>query len=376
MTRLRMGMVGGGQGAFIGAVHRIALAMDGECELVAGCFSRDPANTRATAAALGLDPARAWPSFEAMLEGERRLPAGERIEAVSIVTPNHMHVAPAVAFLEAGFDVICDKPLASSLEDGERLAAVVKKTGRHFALTHNYSGYPMVREAREIIADGRIGRVRKVMVEYLQGWLSSDLENSGQKQAAWRTDPAQSGPVGALGDIGTHAFHLLEHVTGAQVESLHALLSTFVPGRRLDDDDMVLLKLGGGASGVLCSSQVCHGRENALTLRVFGTKGALAWSQEHPNDLQLTREDGAVTTLRTATGATSAASRSLARLPPGHPEGYLEGFANIYRAFARRIRGASPEESAFPTVDDGVRGLRFIDACLKSSASASWQSLR
>lgn len=376
MTRLRIGMVGGGQGAFIGAVHRIALAMDGEFELVAGCFSRDPANTRTTAAALGIAPARAWPSVEAMLAGERALPAGERIHAVSIVTPNHMHVAPAIAFLEAGFDVICDKPLASSLADGERLAAVVNRTGRHFALTHNYSGYPMVREAREIIASGRIGTVRKVMVEYLQGWLSSDLEKSGQKQAAWRTDPAQSGPVGALGDIGTHAFHLLEHVTGARVEALHAILNTFVPGRRLDDDDMVLLKLTGGASGVLCSSQVCFGRENALTLRVFGTTGALEWRQEHPNDLHLTREDGSVTILRTATGATGAAARSMTRLPPGHPEGYLEGFANIYRAFAQRIRGSSPEQTPFPTVEDGVRGLRFIDACLKSSASATWQGVR
>jgi predicted dehydrogenase len=376
MTRLRMGMIGGGQGAFIGAVHRIALAMDGEFELVAGCFSRDLANTRTTAAALGIADSRAWPSYEAMVSGELALPPHERIQAVSIVTPNHIHVAPAIAFLNAGIHVICDKPLASDLADGERLAATVKTSGRLFALTHNYSGYPMVREAREIVRAGRIGTVRKVMVEYLQGWLGSDLENTGQKQAAWRTDPAQSGPVGALGDIGTHAFHLLEHVSGVRVASLHAVLSTFVPGRRLDDDDMVLLKMEGGASGVLCSSQVCHGRENALTLRLFGTKGALAWSQEHPNDLLVTGENGAVTTLRTATPATSAAACSLTRLPAGHPEGYLEGFANIYRAFARRIRGATEEESPFPTVEDGLRGLRFIDACLKSSAQSAWHPLR
>ncbi|MSR74278.1 MAG: Gfo/Idh/MocA family oxidoreductase [Planctomycetes bacterium] len=373
--RLRIGMIGGGQGAFIGAVHRIALALDGEFELVAGCFSRDMANTRATAASLGIAPERAYAGYEAMAEGESRLPPEQRIHAVSIVTPNHLHVAPARLFLERGFHVICDKPLSSSLADGEALAATVERSGMHFALTHNYTGYPMVREARELVRSGALGTVRKVYVEYLQGWLSSDLESGGHKQAEWRTDPARSGPVGALGDIGTHAFNLLEHVSGLRVEQLHAVLHTFVSGRRLDDDDMVLLRFAGGASGVLCSSQVCFGRENGLALRVFGTKGALAWQQEHPNDLHWTQEDGSVKLLRSAGATTSDASRSLTRTPSGHPEGYLEGFANLYRAFARRIRGDADIEAAFPTVHDGVRGLRFIDACLKSSADSAWVPL-
>ncbi len=372
MRRIRIGMVGGGQGAFIGAVHRIALRMDDQFELVAGCFSRDVENTRKTAAELNVAPDRAYGTWEEMAEAEAALPEDVRIQAVSIVTPNHVHAGPAIGFMEKGFDVICDKPLCTTGEEADAIAAAVERTGRVFALTHNYTGYPMIREAREIVRGGRIGVVRKVYAEYLQGWLSSDLESSGQKQAAWRTDPAQSGPVGALGDIGTHAFNLLEHVTGLQVNSLFAVLHTFIEGRRLDDDDMVLIKLDGGASGTLCSSQVCFGRENGLQLRVFGTKGAISWRQEHPNDLELTNEDGSVTTIRTATGVHGEASGSLTRTPAGHPEGYLEGFANVYAAFARRLRGEDDIEDPFPTVGDGVRGVRFIGACLESSGSGQW----
>lgn len=372
MSRIRIGMIGGGQGAFIGAVHRIALRMDDHFDLVAGCFSRDHDNTLETAAALGVARDRAYATWEEMAEKEAALPEGERIQAVSIVTPNHVHAGPAMGFMEKGFDVICDKPLCTSLEEAEAIAATVERTGRVFALTHNYTGYPMVREARDIVRSGRIGTVRKVYVEYLQGWLSEDLESSGQKQAAWRTDPAQSGPVGALGDIGTHAFNLLEHVTGDQVESLFAVLHTFVEGRRLDDDDMILIRLAGGATGTLCSSQVCFGRENGLRLRVFGTRGAISWRQEHPNDLHVTNESGSVTTIRTATAAHGEDARSLTRTPAGHPEGYLEGFANIYAAFARKLRGESDIDDAYPTVDDGVRGIRFINACLASNEAGAW----
>ena len=375
MGRIRIGMVGGGQGAFIGAVHRIALRMDDRFELVAGCFSRDAENTRATAAELNVAPERAYATWEEMAEGEAELPEDQRIEAVSIVTPNHVHAGPAIGFMEKGFDVICDKPLCTTPEEAASIAAAVERTGRVFALTHNYTGYPMIREARDIVRGGRIGTVRKVYAEYLQGWLSTDLESGGHKQAAWRTDPARSGPVGALGDIGTHAFNLLEHVTGLNVTCLFAVLHTFIEGRRLDDDDMVLLKLDGGASGTLCSSQVCYGRENGLMLRVFGTTGAISWRQEHPNDLELTNEDGSVTTIRTATGVHGEASGSLARTPAGHPEGYLEGFANIYTAFARRLRGEDDLEDAHPTVHDGVRGVRFIGACLESNASGGWVSV-
>jgi len=372
MSRIRIGMVGGGQGAFIGAVHRIALRMDDRFELVAGCFSRDHENTRTTAGELGVAEDRAYATWEEMAAKEAALPEGERIEAVSIVTPNHVHAGPAIGFMESGFDVICDKPLCTSLDEAEAIAAAVERTGRVFALTHNYTGYPMIREAREIVASGRIGTVRKIYAEYLQGWLSEDLESSGQKQAAWRTDPAQSGPVGALGDIGTHAFNLLEHVSGQHVSSLFAVLDTFVEGRRLDDDDMILLKLDGGATGTLVSSQVCFGRENGLRLRLFGTKGALSWRQEHPNDLEVTNENGSVTRVRTATGAHGDAAGSLTRTPAGHPEGYLEGFANIYSAFARRLRNEPDIDHAYPTVGDGVRGIRFINACLASSEAGAW----
>jgi predicted dehydrogenase len=371
--RVRIAMVGGGQGAFIGAVHRIALRMDDAFDLVAGCFGRDPENTRITGEQLGIAADRCYPSWQALIEGEAKLPEDQRIEAVSIVTPNHVHHGPAKAAMEAGFHVICDKPLCISQEEADDLAATVEKTGQIFALTHNYCAAPMAREARERVARGDLGTIRKVYVEYLQGWLSEKLEETGQKQADWRTDPKRSGPVGALGDIGTHAHQLLEFVTGSRVTSLYAMLDTFVEDRALDDDDMILLKMENGATGTLCSSQVCFGRENGLRLRVFGTKGALEWDQEHPNDLKVIGEDGAVTTIRTATAAAGEASAALTRTPAGHPEGYLEAFGNIYIAFARAVRGEKqPVTAAFPTIADGVRGVRFIGSALLSSHENRW----
>jgi predicted dehydrogenase len=371
MERIRVGMIGGGRDAFIGAVHRTALRLDGRFELVAGCFSRDPGNTRETGAALGLSPGRCYGAWEELLAREAALPARQRIEAVCIVTPNHLHAPQAIAALEAGFHV--DKPLATSVAEAEAIAAAAERSGRILALTHNYAGAPLVREARELVRAGRLGGIRKVYAEYLQGWLSEPIEAAGQKQAAWRTDPARAGPAGALGDIGTHAHHLVEHVTGLRVTRLLSRLESIVPGRALDDDGMVLFELEGGGSGALCASQVCFGRENGLRLRVFGTRGAVEWDQEHPNDLRHTDESGATRILRTATAPTGAASRSLTRLPPGHPEGYLESFANIYAAFARAVRG-EPEslDEPFPGAAEGVRSARFVAAAIASSRSGDW----
>ncbi|OUU23339.1 MAG: oxidoreductase [Planctomycetia bacterium TMED53] len=372
-SRVRIGMIGGGQGAFIGAVHRIALRMDNKFDLVAGCFGRDPENTKLTGSELGIDPARCYDTWQQMIETEASLPESERIEAISIVTPNHVHHGPTCSALRAGFHVICDKPLCISAEEAQEMHAAVKETGKVFALTHNYSASPMVREARERVLAGELGQIRKIYVEYLQGWLSDKLEESGQKQADWRTDPKRSGPVGALGDIGTHAHQLLEFITGDQVESVFAVLNTFVDGRALDDDDMILFKMAGGSTGTLCSSQVCFGRENGLKIRIFGTQGALEWDQEHPNDLKLTAEDGVTRNLRTATGAVGEASGSLTRTPAGHPEGYLEAFANIYTNFAAAVRNESSSiDRPFPDIEDGVRGVQFIGAALESNEIQSW----
>ncbi len=374
--RVRIGMVGGGQGAFIGAVHRIALRLDDQFDLVAGCFGRDPENTRTTGAELGIDPSRCYDTWEKMIDTEATLPEAERIEAVSIVTPNHVHHGPACMALRAGFHVICDKPLCISLEEAMEMQTAVNDSGKVFALTHNYSASPMVREARERVLHGELGTIRKIYVEYLQGWLSDKLEDSGQKQADWRTDPQRSGPVGALGDIGTHAHQLMEFITGDCVDSVFAVLNTFVEGRSLDDDDMILFKMASGATGSLCSSQVCFGRENGLKIRIFGTCGALEWDQEHPNDLKITGEDGVTRNLRTATGAVGDASAALTRTPAGHPEGYLEAFANIYTNFAAAVRGESnPLDHPFPDIRDGVRGVQFIGAALESNAKQGWVSM-
>jgi predicted dehydrogenase len=363
-------MVGGGQGAFIGAVHRIAARIDDQFELVAGAFSSDPNRSRASGAELGLDPARVYGTFADMARAEATRQDG--IEAVSIVTPNNLHFPAARAFLEAGIHVICDKPLTSGLDDARALADLVAASGKVFVLTHNYSGYPMIRQAREMVAAGKLGAIRVVQAEYPQDWLSRDLETTGQKQAGWRTDPAQAGAGGSTGDIGTHAFHLASFITGLELESLSADLTTFVAGRRLDDNAHVMMRFKGGARGMLWASQVAPGNENALKVRVYGEDGGLEWSQEDPNYLWYTPlgEPKRLIT-RGGPGSGDAAAR-VSRVPPGHPEGYLEGFATIYAEAARAIRaaqsGAEPEaEVLYPTVLDGVAGIAFVDACVRSS---------
>jgi predicted dehydrogenase len=377
---IRLGMVGGGQGAFIGGVHRIAARMDGEFELVAGALSSDPARAKASAAELGLDPERSYGSFAEMAKAEAKRPDG--IEAVAIVTPNNMHYPPAKAFLEAGIHVICDKPLTSNLADAKKLAALVKKTGKIFVLTHNYTGYPMVRQAREMVAKGVLGDIRVVQAEYPQDWLTEKVEDSGAKQAVWRTDPKQSGAGGAVGDIGTHAYNLARFVTGLELDTLAADLTSFVKGRPLDDNVSVLLRFKSGAKGMLWASQVAPGNENGLKLRVYGTKGGLEWTQADPNYLWYTPfgEPKRLIT-RGGAGAGVAAGR-VTRIPPGHPEGYLEGFANIYAEAARAIRAARrkggkvPKDVIFPTVEDGVEGVAFIEACVKSSKkNGAWTKL-
>ncbi|MDD1523087.1 MULTISPECIES: Gfo/Idh/MocA family protein [Bradyrhizobium] len=370
--RIRLGMVGGGQGAFIGAVHRIAARIDDQFELVAGALASDPVRAKASAKELGIADDRAYGSFEEMARAEAARADG--IEAVSIVTPNHMHSPVAKAFLEAGIHVICDKPLTTTLAEAEELVALVRKTGRIFVVTHNYTGYPMVRQARAMIANGELGEIRLVKVEYLQDWLTEPLETTGQKQAAWRTDPARSGAGGCIGDIGTHAYNLACFVTGLALDELLAQLSTFVEGRRLDDDVQILLRWKGGAKGMLWASQVAVGNENGLTLRVYGSKGGLEWAQENPNHLWFTpygRPKQLLT--RGGTGTLADAAR-VSRIPSGHPEGYLEGFATIYAEAARAIRaaqaGQKPDpEVIYPTVEDGLAGVQFIDAAVKSATS-------
>ena len=375
MAKLRMGMVGGGPGAFIGGVHRLCLAMDGQFELVAGAFSSDPKKSEQTGRELGLDPARVYGSWEQLLDAEAKLPAERRIHAVSIVTPNFAHHGPAKRALEKGFHVACDKPLAISVEEAEDLEKLVAKTKLQFCVTHNYTGHPMVREARNLVRVGHLGVIRKIYVEYLQGWLSEKLEATGQKQADWRTDPKRSGPCGAMGDIGTHAANLAEHLTGSRITSLYAVLKAWVDGRPLDDDGMVLFKLANGATGTLAASQVCVGRENGLAIRLFGTKGGLEWRQEQPNDLTVYWKDRAPELRRPGNSWLHEETKTLQRIPAGHPEGYLEAFANLYRAFAAAIRGEKNIADAFPTVSDGLAGNRFLRACVQSSAKDGWVTL-
>ncbi|WP_439401190.1 Gfo/Idh/MocA family protein [Bradyrhizobium sp. DASA03068] len=370
--RIRLGMVGGGQGAFIGAVHRIAARIDDQFELVAGALASDPVRAKASAKELGIADGRAYGSFEEMARAEAARADG--IEAVSIVTPNHMHSPVAKAFLDAGIHVICDKPLTTTVADAEELVALVRKTGRIFVVTHNYTGYPMVRQARAMIANGELGEIRLVKAEYLQDWLTEPLETTGQKQAAWRTDPARSGAGGCIGDIGTHAYNLACFVTGLALDELLAQLSTFVEGRRLDDDVQILLRWKGGAKGMLWASQVAVGNENGLTLRVYGSKGGLEWAQENPNHLWFTPYGRPKQLLTRGGAGTLADAARVSRIPSGHPEGYLEGFATIYSEAARAIRaaqaGQKPDpEVIFPTVEDGLAGVQFIDAAVKSATS-------
>ena len=369
--RLRLGMVGGGQGAFIGAVHRIAARLDDRYELVAGALSSDVERAKASAAEVGI--ARSYADWGDMAQAEAARDDG--IDVVAIVTPNHLHAPVATAFLEAGIHVICDKPLAISLGQAEALAKLAREKQRLFALTHTYSGYPMVRHARELVESGEIGEVRVVQVEYAQDWLAEPVERAGtNKQAGWRTDPAQSGPAGCLGDIGTHAYHLAAFVTGMTPESLSAELHTFVPGRRVDDHVQAMLRYANGARGMLWASQVASGAENALRLRVYGTKAGLAFDQENPNELWFTPLGGASVRL-TRGRVKSAVAAHATRVPPGHPEGYLEAFAQLYRDAALQIealdagRPIPPESRLLTTVDDGVAGMRFIDAVMRSSAN-------
>jgi len=376
--KLRFGMIGGGRGAFIGGVHRIAAAMDGQAELVAGAFSSDPARSKASGEDLFLDPARVYGSYAEMAAAESRLPAGMRLDFVVIVTPNHQHFGPAKLFLEAGFHVVCDKPVTFDLKQAKQLRAVVKKSGKIFVLTHNYTGNAMVKQARQMVRAGALGKLRKVVVEYPQGWLADAVEKTGQKQAAWRTDPKRSGAAGCMGDIGTHAENLARYITGLEIEELCADLTTFVKGRQLDDDGNVLLRFKGGAKGILNASQICVGDENNLNIRVYGTKAAVEWHQEHPNELVVKYPDQPRQVWRRGNGYDGPEAQRFTRIPAGHPEGYLEAFGNIYReafrAIAAAVAGAPvPPDLDYPTIDDGVEGMAFIEAVVRSSRrGARW----
>lgn len=375
--RLRLGMIGGGQGAFIGAVHRMAARLDDRYELVAGVLSSDPQRSRASGAELLLPPDRCYATLEQMVSVEQE--RSDRIDVVAIVTPNHLHHRPAKAFLEAGFHVICDKPLTTTVADAEDLAATADSVRRVLGVTYNYSGYPLIRHARDLIAAGELGELRVVQVEYAQQWLTTALEGDGQKQATWRTHPETAGAAGCVGDIGTHAFHLAEFVTGQPVAQVAADLSTHVPERRLDDNAQMLLRFVSGARGSLWASQVAPGNENGLRLRVYGAKGGLEWSQEAPDYLRFTRF-GSPAQLITRGGASAGPSAAAAtRVPAGHPEGYLEAFAQVYRDLADLISAANddaaPTAGALlaPTAKDGVRGVRFIHAAVESSRrNAAW----
>lgn len=365
-------MVGGGRDAFIGAVHRSAAALDGEFDLCAGAFSASPEKSRQSGADLGLPQGRVYGSYKEMFEAESALPTDERIECVSIVTPNHTHFEIASEALDAGFHVICDKPMTHRLEDAVALQAKVRKTGLTFALTHNYTGYPMVKQARALIADGILGKIRKVIVEYSQGWLAMPVD----KGEVWRTDPDKSGICGCMGDIGTHALNLLEYITGDRVNEVCAELTAFVEGRELDDDGNVLVHLAGGGRGVLHASQVCVGEENNLNIRIYGEKGGLRWDQQSPNTLVQLRLDGNAEVVRTgANYPLSVSARAASRLPGGHPEGFIEAFANVYRAFGQAIRSGKPGD--FPDVHEGVRGMAFLDAIVKNNhGSKKWTAVQ
>lgn len=379
--RLRLGMIGGGQGSLIGRGHRYAARLDDSFDLVAGAFSSTPEKSLASAATLGIAPERSYGDWREMLKREAELPEDIRIDAVAIVTPNNQHCEQAIASLESGFDVICDKPLGTDLNEAGRLAETVRTSGRAFVLTHNYSGYPLVRHARQMVRNGEIGDIRVIQVEYAQDWLSKPIEAEGHKQAAWRQDPRQAGPGGALGDIGTHAYQLASFITGLRAESLFADISSFVGGRSLDDNANVLLRYPGGVKGILWASQVAPGKENALRIRIFGTKGSIEWAQEEPNRLQvgwLGAPDQIVTRASPAVGGDGAYAT---RVPPGHPEGWIEGFGQIYSDAAEvitaRIEGREPDPRAslLPTAEDGVDGMRFVAAAVASNQQAGWVKL-
>jgi len=382
-------MVGGGPGSFIGPVHRMAAALDGELELVAGCFSSDPTKSAETGMELELDPARVYGTFDEMAAGESELPASERIQLVSVVTPNHLHHPVARAFLEQGLHVVCDKPLTTTVAEAEELCTLAADRDLVFGVTYNYTGYPMVKEAQARVSSGSLGVLRKVVVEYTQGWLRTLLEAEGHKQAEWRGDPERAGASSALGDIGSHAHDLVRYVTGLEVRRLFADLGTVVEGRRMEDDATVILELDGGVRGVLLASQVSTGARNHLRLRIYGSEGALDWCQEEPNRLALVGPDGTETILHRGGSALADRTAAHTRLPGGHPEGFIEAFANVYRNVARAIRlrdtGRSLGERAqggsvadvrfaadFPTVQDGAVGVAFIHAALESARRGGW----
>ena len=380
MAKLQMGLVGGGEGAFIGAVHRMAAELDGRCQLACGVFSSDAAKSRQAGPDLyGIDPARSYGSVEEMLGAEASRPAEDRMDFVVVATPNHTHFPIAKAALEAGFHVMSDKPVTFDLAQAKELAAIVERSGLLFGLTHNYTGYPMVKEARQLVRSGALGTIRRVIVEYIQGWLAEREEAAGNKQAEWRTDPARSGAAGCMGDIGTHGENLVEYVTGLEIESLCADLTTFVPGRQLEDDGNVLLRFAGGARGVLMASQIAVGEENGLKLRIYGEAGGLEWNQMEPNSLLVRWPDRPCETRRTGGPGVGDASAGATRLPAGHPEGFLEAFALLYRNFAAALeakqagREPSADDLDFPTIADGVRGMAFIETVVASAQDgARW----
>ena len=380
--KLRMGMVGGGEGAFIGAVHRVVAEMDQQIAVVAGCFGRDPDNTKRTGQQLYLDPQRCYDTYQIMAECEAGLPSDQRIDFVTVVTPNHLHFDIAKTFLEARIHVVCDKPMTYSLEEAEQLVKVVEDTGLVFALTHNYTGHPMIRQARHLFHSGELGSVRKVIVEYLQDFLMVPHEKLGQKQAQWRVDPKLSGIGGTLGDVGTHCVNLLEYVTGDPITELCADHSTFLPDRTLDEDVNCLLRFKAGGKGVLTISQVATGEENGLRLRVYGSEGAILWAQENPNYLEVYKYGEPRQTLTRGQGYLSEPAQNCARIPTGHPEGYFEAFATIYCGIAEALRRAidgdpmKTEDYDFPTVYDGLRGMQFITRAVESShAGATWVAM-
>ena len=373
--KLRMGMIGGGPGAFIGAVHRIAANMDGMIELVCGAFSSDPEKSKQAGKELFLPADRVYGSYKEMIRSESELPENERMDFVSIVTPNNVHFDPSKLTLENGFHVVLDKPMTFDLDEAKQLKRLVEKSGKYFCLTHTYTGYPMVKQARQMVKDGLLGTVRKVYVEYPQGWLSTFLEGSDQKQAAWRTDPSKSGIAGAMGDIGTHAFNMAEYVSGLQVTHICANLNIYVKGRKLDDDGDVLLKFNNAASGILFATQIAAGEENNIKIRVYGEKGGLEWQQKDANTLTVKWLDKPAETFRAGTGYLSSYASHNTRTPAGHPEGYLEAFANLYRNFALCVNAQmnnekpKPEWLDFPGVEEGVRGMAFIENVVASSKS-------
>lgn len=375
--KLRMGMIGGGRGAFIGGVHRIAVGIDGQIDLVCGALHIDPEIALLSGQDLFLKPERIYKTYQEMFEKERELPSDERMDFVSIVTPNHVHFDPARLALENGFHVVCEKPIAFSLDESLKLQKLVNETGLTFALTHTYTGYPMVKQAREMCTSGTFGKIRKIVVEYPQGWLSTPIEQTGQQQASWRTDPKRSGKAGSVGDIGTHAENLAETITGLKISEVSADVSTFVENRLLDDDANVLLRFDGGAKGILHCSQICAGEENSIKIKVYGEKGSLEWHQHEPNTMFVRWLEKPMEVYRTGNGYMGASAVAHTRVPAGHPEGYLEAFANIYRDFTKVLQAkldgveVDPIFNDFPTVDDGVRGMKFIDAVIESGQNNS-----